>query len=417
MKKLNLLLIILSLCSFNAFTQDKKESFDSAALAIKIEESKLFLEKKLGKEEVSKMTPILIIKELSLNPDKKFVSDSDCGVDPTGNTTKSIDEQIASHTKLLKSIGPDESKGVLFIQWGYNRGFHSDSDITIKTPQGEIIIRDARGKDRPSPFSLEYLKLSKFSIPQYNLKLGYWFSKKSNWGIGLGTDHMKWVFDPTAEYEIEGDYTGDLWIGNEKKSFSEIEQGTNAGFLLLEHTDGYNYPYIEVLHKRELLSTKRFQIDAVAGLGAGILFPKTRTRIRNQEDSGNYSDVDNEFHVAGWGAHVDISAALKYKQKNGISYFLKPTVRGVAGKINNALYLGNADGTSISQSMIYTLEPSLNIGVEVPLTVISNPAKRKVRRELRELKRIKRENEINDNKELTLQELQNKLDSEKEVKS
>ncbi len=326
-------------------------------------------------------------------------------------TSASIDSQSKS---VLEAVGQLKEvkaapKGVLFVTWGYNRGFHTKSDITVKTPDGKIVIKDAVGVDRPSKFSLKYLKPSKFSVPQYNLKVGYWFSKDSKFGIGAGTDHMKWVFDEQQQYDIEGHFNKPLWVRGEQKDFEEIKAGKDASFLMLEHTDGYNYPYLEALYRESLLATKRVDIDFVAGGGAGLLVPKTRTRVADREDSGQYRDIDNKFKVAGFGVHADVSLMIKYKKKNGVSFFVKPTVRGVAGKINNALYLGSEDG-SISQSVIYTLEPSVNIGTEIPLSIINNPEKRMRRREARKLRKMKKL-EQEENKELTLEQLQEKMNS------
>ena len=266
-------------------------------------------------------------------------------------------------------------KGVLFITWGYNRGFHSKSDITVETEHGKFTIKDAVGYDRPSDFSFEYLKPSKFSIPQYNLKVGYWFSEDSKFGIAGGTDHMKWVFDEQRQYDIEGYYNKPLWVRGQKLDFSEVIQGKDASFLMLEHTDGYNYPYLEGLYRDSLIKSNRIDLNIVAGAGAGILFPKTRTRIADREDTGHYRDIDNKFKVAGWGVHADLSLVLKYKRKNGMTYFLKPTARGVVGKINNALYMGSEG--RISQSAIYTFEPSVSLGAEVPLSVFKRKVKNK----------------------------------------
>jgi len=436
MKTLNVLALIFSFTALTAFAQDKKEfkngkvtikfenskdsrqalkdGFDAKLVAQKIKQSKKDLEAKLGKEEVAKMSPVSFTYELVKEEKKEAPKQTKCDVSTDITLDDNLENQMVKLNQTIKDSYDTGSKGVLFIQWGYNRGIHSKSDITVKTDKGSYTIKDAVGADRPSEFNLRYLKPSNFTKPQYNIKLGYWFSKDSKFGIGGGTDHMKWVFDNTREYEIEGDYTGDLWVKGQKKSFEEVVAGKDASFLLLEHTDGYNYPYLEGLYREQLINTKRFGLNAVAGVGAGILFPKTRTRVADQENTASYRDLDNKFKVAGFGVHADLSLVLKYKQKNGISYFAKPTVRGVAGKINNALYF--ADEGSISQSTIYTFEPSVNFGMEIPLNVISNPTKKLAKRELRILQKMQKLDEQNSKDELSLEEMQRQAD-EKEKQS
>tara|TARA_R110000868_G_scaffold32343_4_gene117675 strand:- start:8336 stop:9643 length:1308 start_codon:yes stop_codon:yes gene_type:complete len=429
MKLFITLLTIFSIFSMKAFSQETpaievvfesasdkdkalSDGFNADQIAAQVEQSRADLIESVGAEEAEKMVPVGVtymmvdelIEELTR---ERALETSACAGNQAAAGNIDLEKEINRLRQVMADAYSTGPKGVLFITWGYNRGFHSNSDITVRTEQGSYTIRNAVGEDRPSPLSLKYLKPSNFSVPQYNLKLGYWFSRDSKFGIGVGTDHMKWVFDPSREYDIEGDYTGELWVDGERRSFDEIVAGRDASFLLLEHTDGYNYPYIEGLYREKLVDTRRFGIDAVAGAGAGILFPKTRTRIADQADTAGYRDIDNKFHVAGYAFHVDASLMFKYKQKNGVSYFVKPTVRGVAGKINNALYFG--DEGSIEQSMIYTLEPSLSVGMEVPLNVINNEVKRGARRELRVLRRMQKLDE-EEAKELSLEEMQRQFE-------
>ncbi len=425
MKLLLTILTLLNFFSTSAFSQEAaaievvfenarereqalSDGFDADQIAAQVEQSRADLIANVGAEEAEKMVPVavsyMMVDDLIKEMEKEQSLVSTCGANQTSAGTLDLEKEIARLRQVMNDAYSTGPKGVLFISWGYNRGFHTNSDITVRTDQGSYTIRNAVGQDRPSPLSIKYLKPSNFSVPQYNLKLGYWFSRDSRFGIGAGTDHMKWVFDPEREYDIEGDYTGELWVDGERRSFDEVVAGRDASFLLLEHTDGYNYPYIEGLYREKLIDTRRFGVDAVAGVGAGILFPKTRTRIADQENTAAYRDIDNKFHVAGYAFHVDASLMIKYKQRNGVSYFVKPTVRGVAGKINNALYFG--DEGSIEQSMIYTLEPSLSVGMEVPLNVINNEVKRGARRELRVLKKMKKLDEETAKAELSLEEMQ-----------
>lgn len=221
--------------------------------------------------------------------------------------------------------------------------------------------------------------------------------------------------DKDKEHEIVGNYTGDLWGNGVKKNFDEIKAGKDPSFLLLEHTDGHNYAYIEGLGNLSLLNTNRFGIDGVIGAGAGLLIPKTRTRIAEQEYTAAFSDIDNKFKVAGWGVHADLSFVFKYIFKSGVSPFVKTTGRVLYSKIKNALYY--KEEGKVSQSMFRTLMPTLSVGVEVPLnTVVNTKDRRKLKKELRILEKMKKIDEKNDRDELSLEEL-DKLMKEEAKKS
>lgn len=87
----------------------------------------------------------------------------------------------------------------------------------------------------------------------------------------------------------------------------------------------------------------------------------------HDNQDGTVRDVDNKFHVAGWGAHVEANAKVVYKPPSGREVFLQASHRGHVGKINNALFLGNDDGSSIEQAPIYTYEVYVSIGFAQPL--------------------------------------------------
>jgi hypothetical protein len=140
---------------------------------------------------------------------------------------------------VVQKLEQDSGKqngGMIYVMWGYNRGYHSAADTTFHTPNGTFTIHDAVGYDRPTKFGIAYLDPTQMSKPQYNIRIGYQFNEK--WAVEIGQDHMKWVFDPSRQYKITGDYDKPLW-GH--VPFEQVKESGNAGFVLFEHTDGYNY--------------------------------------------------------------------------------------------------------------------------------------------------------------------------------
>jgi hypothetical protein len=68
-------------------------------------------------------------------------------------------------------------------------------------------------------------------------------------------------------------------------------------FLQFEHTDGLNYIDVELRRFDQLLDLNKLKINAVAGLGAGILLTRTDASLLN------YGRHD-EFHVSGYGVNT-----------------------------------------------------------------------------------------------------------------
>ncbi len=274
-----------------------------------------------------------------------------------------------------KNKDSKKTGGMIYITWGYNRSWFSKTDTTFHTPDGTFTIHGAQGKDRPTTELKTYMDPTKFTVPQYNFRIGYKFN--SNFSVELGTDHMKWIFVPEGKYEITGNYDKPLWtrdhlangeMGNDHQTtFADAQAAQNADFVHFEHSDGYNYPHLSALYTQKIFETrnKRLFGEVIGGAGAGVLVPKTRVMIRDGE-YGNWRDVDNKFHVAGWGAHVDANLRIGYRLKNGNQFFLQASNRGHVGKINNALFLGSDSGR-ITQSPIYTYEVYVSAGYTINL--------------------------------------------------
>jgi hypothetical protein len=96
-------------------------------------------------------------------------------------------------------------------------------------------------------------------------------------------------------------------------SFDESVSGNQVllteKFLTFEHTDGLNYIHPEISRVDDiskwfnLPNTDKFQINLSEGFGAGILLPKTNTKLFAKE---RY----DEFHLSGFG--ISAKAGLTF---------------------------------------------------------------------------------------------------------
>jgi len=186
-------------------------------------------------------------------------------------------------------------KGNFFIYWGWNRAAYSTSDIHFSGNDYNFTLENVVAKDRQSPFSAKlYFSPNTLSIPQYNLRIGYFFHDKYN--ISFGADHMKYVMEQFQTVKINGTIAnGTSFDGTYANDDIEMSED----FLKFEHTDGLNYENIEVRRFDVLFGRKNFSFAANEGLGVGVLVPRTNTTLMN---NARY----DEFHLAGYG----ISAVL-----------------------------------------------------------------------------------------------------------
>ena len=183
-------------------------------------------------------------------------------------------------------------KGTMYMYWGWNRGWFSNSDVHFKGDDYDFTLYDLVAKDRQSEFAWDpYFKISRLTIPQYNFRLGYFF--KENYSISFGVDHMKYVMVQNQSVKISGDID---------TSYSQKYGGTYDkddlvvanDFLLFEHTDGLNYLNFEIRRYDEMYSIGKVSFNVTEGLGGGMLMPKTNATFLSH-------DRNDEFHVAGFG--------------------------------------------------------------------------------------------------------------------
>jgi hypothetical protein len=267
-----------------------------------------------------------------------------------------------------------ELKGKIYFSWGYNRAWHSKSDVTFSTSEGTFTIHDAHGDDRPSPFDPKvYFNPAKMSIPQYNLKLGYQFNDR--WALEGGTDHMKWVFDNQRKYDISGDFSAKVVVPNPNSQhgwdavmpvdFDEVKESGDVSWLGFEHSDGYNYVHLTGVFNQKVFETKNkiFALSAQIGAGAGLMVPKTKVNM-HRDQAWNWEGLDNRFHVAGAGVHGDVRLKMTFYDR----VFIQGVARGNAIKVKNALVNTNKDpGARLEHTPIYSGQISVEIGANFPL--------------------------------------------------
>lgn len=188
------------------------------------------------------------------------------------------------------------NKGKFFLFWGGNRGYYSKSDINFKGNGYDFTLKDVAAVDRPKGWHIDYINPLRMTIPQTNARVGYFFS--DNWAISAGVDHMKYVMKQDQTVKINGTISGS---GTSHDGvYNNADKVLTEDFLTFEHTDGLNYVTLELSRVDDISklfgirNTDIFQVNLTEGLGFGVLYPRSNTKLLNKE---RY----DEFHVAGVG--------------------------------------------------------------------------------------------------------------------
>lgn len=228
------------------------------------------------------------------------------------------------------------NKGKFYIYWGGNRDNFSKSDIHFQGDDYDFTLYDVEAHDKPKGWHVDYINPARMTIPQTNFRLGYFISDHYN--ISIGVDHMKYVMAQNQTVNIDGYYPN-------QGTYGEVLPNNQAlltyDFLTFEHTDGLNYVNTEFSRVDDISSllklpnTDKFQINITEGIGAGVLFPKTNTKLLGKERH-------DDFHVSGFGVSAKAGINLTFfkyffiqgELKGG--YINMPDVRTTASSSDKA---------------------------------------------------------------------------------
>ena len=219
------------------------------------------------------------------------------------------------------------NKGKMYIYWGGNRESFSKSDIHFKGDDYDFTLNNIQASDKPKGWHVDYLNPSRMTIPQTNFRIGYFINDHYN--ISLGLDHMKYVMNQAQIATISG------VVGNSYPQFAGtyLPSGNNTidltdgEFLTFEHTDGLNYINTEIGRVNDISklfkikNTDVFQVNILEGVGAGLLYPKTNSKLLGKERH-------DDFHISGFGVSAKVGLNLTFFKH----YFIQAEIKG--GYIN-----------------------------------------------------------------------------------
>lgn len=192
-----------------------------------------------------------------------------------------------------------DNKGKVFVYWGWNHAKYSNSDIRLRGADYDLQLNEVVAHDRQTPFSLnDYFNPTRVTIPQTNIRIGYFISKKG--AIVLALDHMKYLMDQKQTVSVQGFVSNPKYrsyIQNGKVDFSD------ENFLTFEHTDGLNYINLGYEYYGSVYRSKNFKLEGFIGLGGGVLMPKSNIKLFGNERS-------DRFHLAGFGTDLRLGANI-----------------------------------------------------------------------------------------------------------
>ena len=245
----------------------------------------------------------------------------------------------------------EENKGKFFFFWGYNRTVYAKSKIRLIGEDYDFTLSKVKANDLPSEFNSDYINPGKLTVPQFNVRIGYFINDK--YAIAIGWDHMKYrtlhgsmaIIDGRIDSSASIKYAGTY-------SNQAIEMNTND-LVKMEHSDGFNIINVN-LERHDLLyknKTESVAFNLVTGAGAGIAIPWTNAFIFGAR-------TDDRPHFSGLGAQLFIAP-------EGIIYkhlFIRYTLQGGFASMWDVATTAKNDNSSHAEQTIYYLEQSVVLG-------------------------------------------------------
>ena len=196
------------------------------------------------------------------------------------------------------------NKGKFFFSWGGNREVYSKSDVTFSGSNYNFTIQNMVAHDKPKGWHIDYINPGRMTIPQTNLRMGYFIN--DHYSVAIGVDHMKYVMTQNQIANVTGTIGAGLPFSG---TYTNTPTVMSESFLMFEHTDGLNYVNTEFSRHDDISQwfsisdTDKLQINLTEGIGVGMLYPRTNTTLLSKP---RY----DEFHVAGYG--TSIKAGLNF---------------------------------------------------------------------------------------------------------
>lgn len=243
---------------------------------------------------------------------------------------------------VVKEKYTAHNKGKFYVFWGGNRETYSTSDIHFSGENYDFVVHDAEASDKPKGYHIDYVNPARMTIPQTNFRMGYFINDHYN--ISIGLDHMKYVFNQNQTANVSGYVNlpatdnGAIYNGiydntpvNFYTNYTPDNDGNPPPFLTFEHTDGLNYINTEISRVDDISSklfkswnSDKVQINVTEGFGAGIVLPKTNTRLLGK-------DRYDQFHLSGYG--ISAKAGLNFTFFK--HFFIQTELKGGYIEMNN----------------------------------------------------------------------------------
>jgi hypothetical protein len=206
--------------------------------------------------------------------------------------------------------------GTLFMTWGYNRSYFSNSKIHFFGPNYGFSLSNIPAVDDPKPYDRDiYFRRATINTTQYNGRIGYYFKKK--YALSVGIDHTNYITRETNKSQLSGTFyegadTVNNWIGTYYNNFVTIDHNK----INYNNQGGLNYLRLELTRTGLLYRSheKNIALSSNLGLGIGALVTKNTFLFNGRQDVPQRSLAGIGFSITT-GLRIEIFKNLTFQSE------------------------------------------------------------------------------------------------------
>lgn len=179
--------------------------------------------------------------------------------------------------KGLKKIS--NAKGTFLFHVGYQRAFYSKHQLQLNANSYNFSLDQLGATDVKSKTLPAYFDFSSFYLPQFNLRLGYYFTNK--YAITFGLDHLNYQLRNGQNTILNGTFEP---VDNSTWSGSYLNKEISLNTQEFSYSNSMNIMRLELIRTDKFYQTRNkfFALSANYGFGLGLINNSNQLFISNQ---------------------------------------------------------------------------------------------------------------------------------------
>jgi len=243
-------------------------------------------------------------------------------------------------------------KGELYYSWGYNAEWYTKSNIHIQQPTlgNDYTYEGVQGHDHPG-WNQQNIFNEGITIPQWSMRIGYFFGDAKDYGIELNYDHAKYIFEGQQTHlvgKLEGSPTDTSFMF--KGDPSQALTASNNYYFLNNGANWFEGNFMKRWHVYKN-KNDNFKIDVITKVGAGFCFPHVQDCLFGKPNISH-------FQIGGFNLGTEGVLRLTFFKYAYLEYCNKLVYANYWGL---RIYEGTASQAFGAYEMI------LNLGVTFPI--------------------------------------------------